>query len=304
MNNRFRWNPILKKEIMVKSRSMRMSWAIFGINLVFTGITWMVFAASENYTNVYYYQALSMIFQVLAITEVAILTMVIPIMTSGSISGERERQTLDIMLTTPMRPISIVSGKLMSALATVGLYVISSLPFLAISFILGGVKWHVLLGYIGMILFLGIYVGSIGIFASSIRKSSVAATILSLLLIGGIALVTFIIWLMSVDMYMYSGKGSGDADFLNFSAFLLSFNPFVGFAEFMMRSCSSLTMRSIMEVATSQTRLQGGLGSFYSAILPITIVVNLLVSYGFLRLAARRTVVTKNKRKRKKKKQA
>ena len=127
-------------------------------------IVLIMLAVNDEYSIVYYYKSISNIFPVLAVCETAILVLVIPIMTSGSISGERERQTLDIMLTTPIKPIAIVAGKLLSAILTVAMYVISSVPLLAISFILGGVKSQVLFEYIGMVLFLGIYVGSIGIF--------------------------------------------------------------------------------------------------------------------------------------------
>ena len=77
-------------------------------------------------------------FPVLAVCELCIIGLIVPIITSTSISGERERQTLEIMLTTPVRPISIVAGKLLSAVATTAMYVIATLPFMAVAFIVGG----------------------------------------------------------------------------------------------------------------------------------------------------------------------
>lgn len=301
MNKKIKINPILMKDCMVGSRSMKMSWAIFGINLLFMIIVLIMLAVNDEYPIVYYYKSISNIFPVLAVCETAILVLVIPIMTSGSISGERERQTLDIMLTTPIKPIAIVTGKLLSAILTVAMYVISSVPLLAISFILGGVKSQVLFEYIGMVLFLGIYVGSIGIFSSSIRKTSIAATITSIVIIAGIAFFTLLIFFIAEYEYEYGGKNTGDVDFLNLASVLLAFNPFVGFADFMFRGCSSQSIVGIMSDFFSENRMKGFLNGFYSMILPITIVVNLLVSFGFLWLASKKTVVTKNKKRRRRK---
>ena len=71
--------------------------------------------------------------------EFLMLILIMPAMTAGSISGERERQTLDLMLTTCMTPADIVLGKLEAALGTMFLMVVSSLPILAMVFVYGGV---------------------------------------------------------------------------------------------------------------------------------------------------------------------
>ena len=56
--------------------------------------------------------------------EFLLLMFIVPAVTASSISGERERQTLDLMLTTRMSAGQIVGGKLLSALSTLLLLIL------------------------------------------------------------------------------------------------------------------------------------------------------------------------------------
>lgn len=47
--------------------------------------------------------------------QFGMLVLVAPAMTAGSISGERERQTLDLLLVTNTGPVKLVLGKLLES---------------------------------------------------------------------------------------------------------------------------------------------------------------------------------------------
>ena len=55
-----------------------------------------------------------------------LLMFIMPALTTGSISGERERRTLELLFTTQMPPGDIVMGKLFSALSQLLVLVVSS----------------------------------------------------------------------------------------------------------------------------------------------------------------------------------
>ena len=76
-----------------------------------------------------------------AILEFLLLMFIMPALTSGSISGERERQTLELLFTTKMSPKGIILGKLMSAFNQLMILVISSLPIVLLSFVYGSVNF-------------------------------------------------------------------------------------------------------------------------------------------------------------------
>ena len=81
-----------------------------------------------------------------------ILGVVVPVRTASSISGEKERQTFDIMMTTNMTPFSIIIGKVMTAIVQSMLFVFASMPIMALSFIIGGMSWSYLFWFLGIAL--------------------------------------------------------------------------------------------------------------------------------------------------------
>ncbi len=299
MKSKWKMNPILRKELMVGSRSMKMSFAIMGINGFLTLIVilvMMVSAGSAGKVN-YDYSNLIYLFPVLGCIECGILSLVVPIITSGSISGEREKQTLDIMLTTPMKPFSIAVGKLESAMVIVMMYMISNIPMLAISFVLGGLSWWALLGLIGMMFYLGIYVGSVGIFCSSVVKKSVAATILTISIGIGIITVTAVIFGIWNGIGTYLGIMAYGTNYdyeMGASLMMLMLNPYAPFFDFMVRIMSSYSVYTMWDSVGNGNILLKGI---YHAWIPISMILNMVIAFGFLKLAARNIAATRNRKK-------
>ena len=142
-------NPIVKKDLQVSARSMRLAWSVFAYEAILTIaflLALVVIQADSDfiYSNSNIYNRLVYLFPVIAIAQVCIIALITPIITASSISGEKERQTFDVMLTTAMSPFSIVVGKVTSAVIRIMFYVVGSLPILALSFVVGGMKWVVL----------------------------------------------------------------------------------------------------------------------------------------------------------------
>lgn len=299
MKSKWKMNPILKKELMVGSRSIKMSLAIMAINGFLTLIVILVMlisAGSAGYAG-YDYSNLIYLFLVLGCIECGIISLVVPIITSGSVSGEREKQTLDIMLTTPIKPLSIALGKLESAMVVVMMYMISNIPMLAISFVLGGLSWWALLGLIGMMLYLGIYVGSVGIFCSSVLKRSVAATILTIVIGIGIITVTALIFGVWNGIATYLGVLKYGANYnyeMGASLIVMMLNPYAPFFDFMVRTLSSSSVYAMWDSIGNGNMLLKGI---YHGWIPVSIIVNMGVSYGFLKLAARNIAATRNRKK-------
>jgi ABC-2 type transport system permease protein len=66
---------------------------------------------------------------------------VVPVRTASAISGEKERQTFDIMMTTSMTGFSIIMGKVLTAMIQSMFYVVAGLPIVALAFVIGGLSW-------------------------------------------------------------------------------------------------------------------------------------------------------------------
>lgn len=227
---RLKLNPIVKKDLQVAARSMRMSWGLFAYETVLALAFMLVLLviqedASYSYNrNIYSY--LVYLFPVLAVTQVCIVALIMPIITASSISGEKERQTFDIMLTTCMSPFSIVLGKMVSAMTRILFYVAASLPVMSLAFVFGGLSWSALFYFLLTIILLSVFSGSVGVFCSAFCKRSITAVILSFV----IYFVIFALPFLPILFVSISGQ-----DNLGEVMLLLLFDPIVFFEEFFMQ---------------------------------------------------------------------
>jgi len=119
-----------------------------------------------------------------------------PSSTAGAISLEREKQTLELLVTTPISSFAIVIGKLLSALVYVFLLIAASIPLMAVVFVFGGVgPEDIVRGYIVLIV-TALGLGSFGLLCSSLVKRTTASTAITIfgvlaITIGTVFLLVF-----------------------------------------------------------------------------------------------------------------
>ena len=119
------------------------------------------------------------IFSVLSVFQGVLVSMIAPAFTAGQISLEREKQTLDLLITTPLRPGAIIIGKLVTALAFVILMIVAAIPICAIVLMYGGASVGDIVRQQVLLLAVAIGFGAIGIFASALLRRTQAATVLA-----------------------------------------------------------------------------------------------------------------------------
>jgi len=108
-----------------------------------------------------------------------LVVLLAPAFTAGAISLEREKQTLDLLVTTPISSLAIVIGKLLSALTYVFLLIGASVPLTAMVFVFGGVAPDdVIRGYIVLVA-TAFGLGAFGLFCSTLVKRTQAATVIT-----------------------------------------------------------------------------------------------------------------------------
>jgi ABC-type transport system involved in multi-copper enzyme maturation permease subunit len=119
------------------------------------------------------------IFTMLSVFQLLLVCFIAPAFTAGAISLEREKQTLDLLVTTPMRPGAIVIGKLFSALAFVVLLILAGIPVSALVLMYGGASVTDILQQQVVLFVSAIGFGVVGIFFSALVKRTQAATVLT-----------------------------------------------------------------------------------------------------------------------------
>ncbi|OLS03269.1 ABC transporter permease [Tissierella creatinophila] len=220
-------NPILKKELKIKMRS----WKVVAVMMIYLlALGGLILLMSSNifmgYGSGYGIrpEEISTIFIFIVMAQLGLILLIAPATTANSISGERERGTLDLLICTRMSSLSLVVGKLLASIAEVVLLLIVSIPVLSIIFLFGGISLsNILLIFIFYVI-TAILFGSIGIFMSSFFKKTTTSTIMSYfvtaLLAGG---TVFIVLAMEVFYF----RPNGVSGFLNSFPKILYLNPFV-----------------------------------------------------------------------------
>jgi ABC-2 type transport system permease protein len=117
------------------------------------------------------------IFFALLMLETLLVIALAPAFTAGTISLEREKQTLDMLATTPVSSLSIVVGKLFSALTYLFILIFASVPLTAIVFVFGGVSPDDVIHGYTILLATALGLCSVGLFWSSLMRRTQAATI-------------------------------------------------------------------------------------------------------------------------------
>lgn len=164
-----------------------------------------------------------------------------PSATAGGISLEREKQTLELLIATPISSAAIVIGKLLSALVWVFLLIAASIPLMAVVFVFGGVGPEtVLAGYL-VLLATALGLGSFGLACSSLVKRTTASTAISIFGVLAITIGTAFILIFWTAMGTFDNNGNrvGGLFGMRAPSVIAYVNPFIAQADVMCTTESS-----------------------------------------------------------------
>jgi ABC-type transport system involved in multi-copper enzyme maturation permease subunit len=137
------------------------------------------------------------LFTVLAFGTVLLVTIITVAVTSGAISGERERRTLDLMLVTRASALGLVTGKLAGSLIHVLFLLSASLPAFALVYLFGGVPALYLVLFFVVACTTAAFYASLGLLFSAWLRRTVMASVLSfvvmLVLVAGVPITAGIV---------------------------------------------------------------------------------------------------------------
>lgn len=114
--------------------------------------------------------------------QMIMIVIFMPIITSGTIAHEKERNTLQLLLLTRLSSWNIVFEKFLSRLLTMFSFLLMSLPLTAVAYALGGVSNTEVWVAFQQNLLLGFLFGAVSIACSSYCASSFSALLMSYLL--------------------------------------------------------------------------------------------------------------------------
>lgn len=276
-------NPVYQKELKMSVRTVRLAVMI----MVFNGILAMLSLLSlygavnrSRYFGSVQFSGVIGTYSTMAYIEFGLFMLLIPAMTAGSISSEKERRTLDLLLASKMTPLSIVAGKLEASLNIVRILAISSLPVLSIVFIFGGIRIRDMLLLLAALMIAGFFAGCIGILFSAICKKTTTATVFSYgsllaLIFGTYGILAFLEYLNTSSIGIFqNGIGKG--------IYLMLFNPAVTFAAIVYGQVEQGDF--IQKLCGSHAPLEAGF--LTDNWVAVSLVLQVLVAFGLLFISA------------------
>lgn len=224
-------NPVWRKELMLSMRSIKFPITLSISIGVLSGLLILVFdgiLSSVRYGGTL--SGLVGLYFTVTLIEFVLIGMISPTLTASAICGERERGTLDILLSTKMSPLSIILGKLLASLSKVVLLIIASTPVFAITLSLGGVSIANIVQMILLYIMTAIFCGSVGLFFSSVLKSTKSSTAASYGLLIFLTIGTLIVTVLyySIKARAYSMAGQSFEPGIPFWLYL---NPGLGYGS-------------------------------------------------------------------------
>lgn len=280
-------NPVLRKEIKTSMRSWKIFLAIGLYLLLMFGAVFMFiyFTQLSITTYSFNFEDASVFYILMSLLQLGFIMFISPALTSGSISGEREKQTLDMMLLTKMNPISIIIGKLLSSLGIVIIMIITSFPVFSIVLNYCGISIINLLTIFGFFILISCSMGSIGIFFSTIFKKTSIATVASYIFIFVICILNLIAYVINKSFpYYFGGSQNYQNSLLSdlVDTLFLATNPFIGFSK-------TITLQMGMgDMFAMNSNIESFIGI-------INIVFNILVTLIFITLSAKNISLSKSK---------
>jgi ABC-type transport system involved in multi-copper enzyme maturation permease subunit len=188
-----RENPVLHRELLSNLRMTRAFVLLFFYIALLGGIVYLAWPQQQR-IDMARSQSAKQLVDLFFLGQYMLASLLAPSFAAGAITGEKERQSYEMLLASPLRPGAIVLGKLVASLCHLGILMICSLPIVMLCLPLGGVSpYEVLAAYFAIISSVGLF-GMISLWTSSIFRRTSASLVVSYLLILPLAIASVLAW--------------------------------------------------------------------------------------------------------------
>jgi hypothetical protein len=128
------------------------------------------------------------------LTLAALITLIAPALTAGAVIGERQRQSLDLLITTPLSAGELLVGKMLSSIAFLGLLLGLSLPASALCVLLGGATIGDVFRIYALLAIDGVVLAAIGLFFSCASRTGLLALVWTYLTVTAALAGTYVLY--------------------------------------------------------------------------------------------------------------
>ncbi|TWU46343.1 ABC-2 family transporter protein [Rubripirellula tenax] len=187
-------NPVLQRELLVNLRTNRAFLLLAFYQLLLAGVVLLAWPTDERLDLTTNPPSAKKLVNIFFLGQYVIASLMAPSFAAGTITGEKERRTYEMLLASPLRPGAIVFGKMVASLTHLGMLILASLPIIVLCLPLGGVSlYEVLAAYLGLIVSVILF-GAIGVFCSSYFSRTSSSLVVSYLLILPLVMGAVLFW--------------------------------------------------------------------------------------------------------------
>ncbi|WP_339249420.1 ABC transporter permease subunit [Sporosarcina sp. FSL W8-0480] len=264
-------NPVLFKELKLRFRSFK---GFNGILFFLLAMCIFVFGyifLTVNMTGTSYFRPSQsfVLFAFLSYIQLGLVLFTAPGLTAGSISSEREKQTLPILLTTSQSSFQIISGKMLSSVAFLLLLIVAGLPIYSLVFLFGGISPMEFVKVFFFLFVTLLAIGSIGVMFSTLIRRTIVSMIATYGSMLFLSVVTGFLFIIVMQMKAFNNMGTiTSPSYLG--QFLASINPAVLFASFLSPDLNS----SIGELTKIEFPIWAGYLIFYGLITVVAFFIS------------------------------
>jgi len=247
-------NPVYVRGIKSRMRGLRAPILISIFLIIISGIFALVYLSSAGTGGYSYYgyggtarpapigvDMVGEFYIMLTVILFAVIALMVPAMNAGVIASEREKQTLDLLLCTPMSARKIITGKLLSNLTFVAFLLVLVMPVFAILYLFGSLSIWTILKLLLFMMISAYACASVAVFFSGLFKRTSIATILSYVALLLFVVLTLIIGALIYTRFMMSVSSTGMESYI---PFLWKINPVYALIEMASQDLSTLSSGS------------------------------------------------------------
>ena len=187
-------NPVLQRELLVNLRKPKAFGLLLMYQVLLAAVVYFAWPSENVRLDLSDASSSSVLVDLVFLGQYILAALMAPSFAAGSIAGEKERMTYEMLLASPIRPEAIVFGKLVAALTHLAVLIFASLPIVMLCLPLGGVSFYeVLAAYLALIASV-ITFGMISVAAGSFFSRTSSALVVSYLVILPLALAGVLFW--------------------------------------------------------------------------------------------------------------
>jgi len=192
-------NPVLQRELLVNLRMLRAFVLLFAYVGLLGVVVYAAWPSQQMLDLTRDQEDAIRLVNLFFLGQYVLLSLMVPSFAGGAITGEKERRTYEMLLASPMRPAAIVLGKLLASMCHLAVLVFASLPIVMLCLPLGGVSlYEVLATYLAMASSVVTF-GMVCLTASSYFTRTIAALVVSYLVILPMALFGVLLYWATAD---------------------------------------------------------------------------------------------------------